>query len=120
TVTISSFSNQNSDLCGGSTNVAVNILVSPPIEPVKPVLLSLSYLVPPAVAQSELGDLNPNQISLLRSDPVLSACRAAPTSVNTAQQTITAALNHLSSYVLGAVAPSDNPAKTRIFPNPFM
>lgn len=97
----------------GAVNVAVQITVTPPIQPLKPVFLTLSY------SPAELGAVPVEQAVLQRYDPLSSRCVPLKTTFDTAQQTFTSQLNHFSLFQISQVAPQTNPNFGLIFPNPF-
>ncbi len=115
TVTLSSHA-FNTSLCGNTTGAGVSISVNPPLQPVKPLVFTMTYTTAPV---NELGDMPANRVTLLRWDPVAAKCVPMPTSVDPLQGLITATLNHLSIFVLGQVVPSGSVDTARVFPNPF-
>lgn len=97
----------------GTLNVAVNITVTPPVQPLKPVTLTLGY------TPAELGAVPTTEAALERWDPNAQRCVPLSTSFDTANQTFTAQLNHFSLFQLAQVAPQASPDFALIFPNPF-
>ncbi|MBI5208935.1 MAG: fibronectin type III domain-containing protein [Elusimicrobia bacterium] len=103
-------------LCSNGVNVAFSFSVDPPIQPIKPITVSITYSTFPV---NELGALDPAKVSLMRYDPVKNKCVPVPTTVDTASNRITMFLNHLSFFQVAGLTPATSPQSARAFPNPF-
>lgn len=113
-VAISSFDAVGDNVCNSPADIGISLVTVPSNqEPLKPVSLTLSYQA------SELGSIPATQAALERFDPTSNSCIPLETSVNTAEETLTATLNHFSQYQVNQVAPAATSDFTQIFPNPF-
>lgn len=103
-------------LCANTTGIGMSLVTAPPLQPDKPLILTLSYSTSPV---NELGNIPANRVTLMRYDPAAAKCVPVPTSVDPDRAVITAYLNHLSFFVVGQVLPSGTVETSRVFPNPF-
>lgn len=112
-VTISSITVPPSPCGALGTSVGVNITATPPLQPSKPLFLTVAYTA------GEVAAINLNQAAMNRVDEATGRCAPLNTKIDTAGLTVTAQLNHLSLFQLAQVPPSSSPSFTRVFPNPY-
>lgn len=114
-ITVSTFDASGAgSKCSGGVNIGLNITPNPYIQPVKPFFVTIAY------TPAELAAIPTSQAAMERVDPAAGVCVPLNTTVDTAGHTITAQLNHLSSFQVANVPPSTDPDSTVIFPNPFL
>src|SRR5262249_18031802 len=98
---------------GGST-AAIKIDITPQLQPKLPMTFSIGYKA------SEAAGAVAGLLGLVRYDAVSGRCVPLVTSIDTLHQTVTAEINHLSTYQMVQSAPApvvlDAP---RVFPNPL-
>lgn len=109
-MTVSSY-NVAGPLCPGGVNVAVDISVSPALQPLKPVFLSMSF------GAGEIGAIPTSRLVLFRYEPVSGAC--VPLETTASNGTLRAQINHFSRFQVGQVPLASGAGAARIFPNPF-
>lgn len=113
TATVSSY-NVVGTLCPNGVNAAVNITIAPALQPIKGLYLTMSYTNP------ELGSITPSRAVLMRYDPQSNTCVPLETWVDTANNLLTARINHFSLFQIASVPLATNVSNARLFPNPYM
>jgi hypothetical protein len=105
------FITPTSDLNCGAINAEVTITPTPAVQPLVPFELTLQYFPGDIAAGASTSNL-----SIVRWDPISGTCVPMPSVVNTTAQTVTAKINHLSTFQLSHVASNGN---LRVYPNPL-
>ncbi|MBI3551398.1 MAG: fibronectin type III domain-containing protein [Elusimicrobia bacterium] len=111
-VTISSLTVPPSPCGPNGLSIGVSIITNPPVQPAGPVFLTIGY------TGAEVLGLDLGQVALQRVD-LTGACVPLVTTFDTADNTLTAQLNHFTAFQAGTVLASASPDSTLIFPNPF-
>ncbi len=112
-IIISTISTSPSLCPGTGSGVGVSVTANPPLEPLTPLTLNLSYFSSqiPATPTNFLS-----QASLMRVTGT-STCVPVETQINAANNQLTA--KHISQFELAQVAPGTGVNSAIIFPNPF-
>ncbi len=105
------------NLCSNTTSWGIEIITTPPMQPAKPMLLTIYFTTTPV---NELGGLNPDQVTLVRYDELSGKCVPYPTTIDFANGKVTALINHLTPIFLQQLIPANNVYSALIFPNPFL
>lgn len=95
------------------SGVAVDISNNLSLEPVKNVDLTISYRT------SDITGLDENKLVIARYDTTRGIWVPYASTVDTVNHTITAHINHFSTYQVMQMVPSDTVNTIRVFPNPF-
>jgi hypothetical protein len=112
-VTISTFDAVGpGNKCPGGVGIGLSITPDPYIQPLHPVFLTFGY------TNAELGAVPTAQAALNRVD-TSGTCVPLQTTVDTANNQMTAQLNHFSQFQVANVTPAATPDDTVVFPNPF-
>ncbi|MBI4248700.1 MAG: hypothetical protein HY611_04285 [Elusimicrobia bacterium] len=103
----------SSNTACGSIPAGFSVEAAPALQPLTPLSVKFTYL-PADVSGVDMG-----QVTLARYDPGANACVPIETRIDANNFSVTASLNHLSTYQLVQVSPQVNLGQARIFPNPF-
>ncbi|MEE8425522.1 MAG: T9SS type A sorting domain-containing protein, partial [Elusimicrobiota bacterium] len=91
----------------------ISVTTLPPLQPLKPFLLGLSFNNP------EPGISNHAKLVMARYDPIGGSCVSQPTKIDVPGLMARAEINHLSIFQLRQLAGVTDLANARVFPNPI-
>ncbi|MFH2204447.1 MAG: kelch repeat-containing protein [Elusimicrobiota bacterium] len=97
----------------GSINAAITITAVPANQPVKPIVIGMSY------AAGEVSAGQVGTLSMVRYDDISRSCVPLRSDVDRLARFVYTRLNHLSTFQLASITPATDLSSARIFPNPF-
>jgi hypothetical protein len=95
------------------TNIGVDVILSPDMEPASTVVLTMSY------QDADIGSLAASQFVIARCDTATDAWVPLPSTVDAVNQVVTAASSYLSLFEIMQASPPASVAQFKVGPNPL-